>query len=208
MAFFRAYWDGVQQMISQRVTVLQHLNAEDGLFRRHTLPWQIGRFGGKIRVVYPVGAEGAAVELLSERAQEGVVPADQHLGFRQPKIIVVKLPRKAGRKPQPRRDSAAERFRVAAAEKGTDIKDALHSFFRKLAQGVGPSFGLVLMVALGYNEQLGATQPFEVALKMRYLVAALYLAGAVLQFIGAKLVYNLDKKTLAQMETELKAKRG
>ena len=39
---------------------------------------------------------------------------------------------------------------------------------RKLAQGIGPSFGLVLMVALGYNEQLGATQPFEVALKMRY----------------------------------------
>ena len=38
---------------------------------------------------------------------------------------------------------------------------------RKLAQGIGPSFGLVLMVALGHNEQLGATQPFEVALKMR-----------------------------------------
>jgi hypothetical protein len=30
----------------------------------------------------------------------------------------------------------------------------------------------------------------------------------VLQFIGAKLVYNLDKKTLAQIETELKEKRG
>lgn len=41
---------------------------------------------------------------------------------------------------------------------------------RKLAQGVGPSFCLVLMVALGYKEQLGATQPFEVALKMRYPV--------------------------------------
>lgn len=39
---------------------------------------------------------------------------------------------------------------------------------RKLAQGIGPSFGLVLMVALDYNEQLGATQPFEGALKMRY----------------------------------------
>jgi len=60
--------DGVQQMIFQRVAVLQHLDAEDGLFRRHTLPWQIGRFGGKICVVYPVGAEGAAVELLPEGA--------------------------------------------------------------------------------------------------------------------------------------------
>ena len=51
--------DGVQQMIFQRVAVLQHLDAEDGLFRQQTLPWQIGRFGGKICVVYPVGAEGA-----------------------------------------------------------------------------------------------------------------------------------------------------
>lgn len=97
-------------------------------------------------------------------------------------------------------------WKTGKREEGTTY--ALHSFFRKLAQGVGPSLGLVLMVALGYNEQLGATQPFEVALKMRYLVAALYLAGAVLQFIGAKFVYNLDKKTLAQMETELKARRG
>lgn len=53
--------DGVQQMIFQRVAVLQHLDAEDGLFRQHTLPWQIGRLGGKICVVYPVGAESAAV---------------------------------------------------------------------------------------------------------------------------------------------------
>jgi len=30
----------------------------------------------------------------------------------------------------------------------------------------------------------------------------------VLQFIGAKFFYNLDKKKLAQMETELKEKRG
>ena len=79
--------DGAQQMIFQRVAVLQHLDAEDGIFRQRTLPWQIDRFGGKICVVYPV--------------------------------------------------------------------------VRK-----------------------------------------------VLQLIGAKLVYNLDKKTLAQMETELKEKRG
>lgn len=30
----------------------------------------------------------------------------------------------------------------------------------------------------------------------------------VLQFIGAKFFYNLDKKALAKMETELKEKRG
>lgn len=86
-------------------------------------------------------------------------------------------------------------------EEGTTY--ALHSFFRKLAQGLGPSIGLVLMVALGYNEQLGAAQPFEVALNMRYLVAVLYLVSAVLMFVGLKFVYNLDKKTLEEMETAL-----
>jgi len=80
---------------------------------------------------------------------------------------------------------------------------SIHSFFRKLAQGVGPSMGLVLMVMLGYNEQLGAAQPFEVAQNMRYLVAALYLVSAVLMYVGVKFVYNLDKKTLEQMNKEL-----
>ena len=80
---------------------------------------------------------------------------------------------------------------------------SIHSFFRKLAQGVGPSMGLVLMVMLGYNEQLGAAQPFEVALNMRYLVAALYLVSAVLMYIGVKFVYNLDKETLKKMNKEL-----
>ncbi|MGI6568790.1 MAG: MFS transporter [Erysipelotrichaceae bacterium] len=83
------------------------------------------------------------------------------------------------------------------------ITYSLHSFFRKAAQGIGPSVGLVLMVMLGYDEQLGAAQPFEVALKMRYLVAALYLLSAILMFVGVKYVYNLDKNTLDKMNKEL-----
>lgn len=75
--------------------------------------------------------------------------------------------------------------------------------FRLFDQGVGPSMGLVLMVMLGYNEQLGAAQPFEVAQNMRYLVAALYLVCAVLMYVGVKFVYNLDKNTLEQMNKEL-----
>ncbi len=35
---------------------------------------------------------------------------------------------------------------------------ALHSFFRKLAQGVGPSLGLVLATWMGYNAALGPNQ--------------------------------------------------
>ena len=80
---------------------------------------------------------------------------------------------------------------------------AIHSFFRKLAQGVGPSIGLVLMVALGYDADLGANQAAGVPLKMRYLVAAMYLVSAILMYLGTAVVYNLDKKTLAKMNADL-----
>ena len=85
---------------------------------------------------------------------------------------------------------------------------SLHSFFRKLAQGMGPSLALVIMAALGYSEVNGGNQLFSVALNMRYLVAALYLLSAVMQFVGLGLVYNLDKKTLAKMNAELEARHG
>ena len=80
---------------------------------------------------------------------------------------------------------------------------AIHSFFRKLAQGIGPSLGLVLMVMLGYDEQLEAAQVGQVPLRMRYLVAALYLVSAIIMFVATKYVYNLDKRTLEQMNKEL-----
>ena len=80
---------------------------------------------------------------------------------------------------------------------------SLHSFFRKLAQGAGPSVILVIMVALGYIGENGGAQSAEVALNMRYLVAVLFLISAVLEFIGLALIYNLDKKTLAKMNKDL-----
>lgn len=85
---------------------------------------------------------------------------------------------------------------------------SLHSFFRKLAQGFGPALALVLMVGLGYVEANKGNQVFKVALNMRYLVAALYTFGAVLQFIGLGLVFNLDRKSLAKMNEELAARRS
>ena len=84
---------------------------------------------------------------------------------------------------------------------------SLHSFFRKLAQGLGPSIVLVIMVALGYVEANQGSQTVEVATNMRYLVAGLYLFSSLVQLLSLKFVYNLDKKTLAQMESELKEKR-
>ena len=94
-------------------------------------------------------------------------------------------------------------WKNGSREEGTVY--SLHSFFRKLAQGFGPSIALVIMSFLGYVEANEGNQTFEVALRMRYLVAALYLVSAVLQFVGLAIVYNLDKKTLAAMQKELDA---
>ena len=92
---------------------------------------------------------------------------------------------------------------------------SMHSFFRKLAQGIGPAVALVIMSAMGYvnNAKPDAAGnfteidvtllSFDVAINLRLLVAILFLVSALMQFIGLALVYNLDKKTLAQMNREL-----
>jgi len=95
---------------------------------------------------------------------------------------------------------------------------SLHSFFRKLAQGIGPAVALVIMNSLGYvnnavdemgNAIIDVTLlSWDVAVNLRVLVAFLFLASAIMQFVGLGLVYNLDKKTLAKMNTELNGRRG
>jgi len=97
-------------------------------------------------------------------------------------------------------------WKTGTREEGTVY--ALHSFFRKLAQGVGPALALVVMTWLGYVGTLGADQTPETALNMRYLVAALYLLSAVMQFVGLGLIFNLDKKNLKKMNDELVARRA
>ena len=84
---------------------------------------------------------------------------------------------------------------------------SLHSFFRKLAQGLGPSLVIVIMGALGYVGELKADQPFWVAENMKWLVAALYTFSAVVMFISLAFIYNLDKKRVAQMTQELNERR-
>ena len=107
---------------------------------------------------------------------------------------------------------------------------SLHSFFRKLAQGVGPAVAVTIMGTLGYvnnaylqadgtySHTLIAGIPFDaidpsafawdVSSKIRMLVAILYLVAGIMQFIGLGLVYNLDKKTLEKMNTELAERRN
>ena len=94
---------------------------------------------------------------------------------------------------------------------------SLHSFFRKLAQGIGPAVALLIMQGMGYvnnavDPETGAAfidvnlLSWDFAVNLRTLVAILFLASAVMQFIGLGLVYNLDKKTLAKMNEELAAR--
>ena len=92
-------------------------------------------------------------------------------------------------------------WKTGAREEGTVY--SLHSFFRKLAQGIGPSLILVIMVAFGYVGADEGNQVWEVAVNMRYIVAATFMFSSVLQFIGLGLVYNLDKKKLAEMNVAL-----
>ena len=93
-------------------------------------------------------------------------------------------------------------WKFGTREEGTVY--SLHSFFRKLAQGIGPSMVLLIMGWLGYEAKYGTIgQSFNTAHNMCWLVAGLYLFSAVIQFIGLAVVYNLDKKTLAQMNKDL-----
>ena len=95
-------------------------------------------------------------------------------------------------------------WKTGKREEGTVY--SLHSFFRKLAQGIGPSIVLLLMGALGYVSQKGTEgQSLATASNMCWLVAGLYLFSAVLMFVSLAFIYNLDSKTLKQMNAELNA---
>ncbi len=97
-------------------------------------------------------------------------------------------------------------WKFGKREEGTVY--SLHSFFRKLAQGVGPSIVLLIMGAIGYVSDLGTGgQSATTSYNMCWLVAGLYMFSAIVQFIGLALVYNLDKKTLNKMTEELAERR-
>ncbi len=96
-------------------------------------------------------------------------------------------------------------WKNGAREEGTVY--SMHSFFRKLAQGVGPSLGLVLMTWVGYTGN-AAGETMAVATNIRYLVAGMYTFAAAAMFIGVALIYNLDKKTLKTMNEELAARKA
>ena len=97
-------------------------------------------------------------------------------------------------------------WKFGVRDEGTTY--ALYSFFRKLAQGVGPSLGLVIAVAMGYDAALGAAQPMEVASTMRYLVPGINIVSSIGGIIFMGFVFPLGKKTLAQMHADLAARKA
>ena len=98
-------------------------------------------------------------------------------------------------------------WKFGTREEGTVY--SLHSFFRKLSQGIGPSMVLLVMGWLGYQSKLGTIgQSAQTSHNMCWLVAGLYMFSAILQFVGLALIYNLDKKTTEKMKEELTAKQA
>lgn len=83
---------------------------------------------------------------------------------------------------------------------------SLHSFFRKLAQGVGPAAVIAIMGTslIGYDSKLGTIgQSATTASNMCWLVAILYTISAVCQFVGVFLIYNINKNTVTEMHEDL-----
>ena len=99
-----------------------------------------------------------------------------------------------------------EEWKLGTRNEGTTY--ALYSFFRKVAQGLGPSLGLLSATAVGYNAALRADQPAQIATNLRYLVPGMYLVGTVLGLIAYGLIYNVDRKTLDQMNADLEARHA
>ena len=99
-----------------------------------------------------------------------------------------------------------EEWKFGTRTDGTSY--ALYSLMRKIAQGVMPSLGLVAATFFGYEAVLGADQAPGVAVAMRYLMPAFYVAGALLSLVGYAAVYNLNRKTMARMTAELEARRA
>ena len=108
-------------------------------------------------------------------------------------------------------------WKYGVREEGTVY--ALHSFFRKLAQGIGPAVAVTIMGTMGYvNNAVDPKTGAEFinvnliswanTLQIRSLVAVLYLVAGIFIFVGLGLIYNLDKKTLAKMNEELEARRA
>ncbi len=97
-------------------------------------------------------------------------------------------------------------WKTGRREEGTVY--SLHSFFRKLAQGFGPSLVILIMGLLGYRSEVSINaQTLQTAQNMCWLVAGLFFFSAVLTVLALGTVYPLNKKELAVIHRELQARK-
>jgi GPH family glycoside/pentoside/hexuronide:cation symporter len=94
-----------------------------------------------------------------------------------------------------------QELKTGRREEGTVY--ATYSLGRKLAQGFGASIIAFLLMLTGYISENGAHQTIEVANSIRQMIGYVYLGGIALMFVFLQWIYNLDKKTVEEMETAL-----
>lgn len=92
-------------------------------------------------------------------------------------------------------------FRTGRREEGTIY--ATYSLGRKLAQGFGASLIAVLLALVGYIPELGPDQAAATAANIRVMAGVIQAVALLVMFIALRFIYNLDKKTVAEMEQKL-----
>ena len=96
-----------------------------------------------------------------------------------------------------------QEIRTGVREEG--VVYATYSLGRKLSQGIGASLVSTFLIFTGFNVNLaeGQIQDASVAPKVRLILGLVYVVCFLLQFVLLQFVYNLDKKTVAEMEVTL-----
>ena len=98
----------------------------------------------------------------------------------------------------------SQEIKTGVREEG--VVYATYSLGRKLAQGLGSALVSAFLIVAAYNTEFGdAGLPQEdgVALKIRIILGVVYMVCFVAQFALLHWVYDLDKKTVEEMEAKL-----